>query len=54
MGLAVLHALDFEYLVRNQVQAANQQNLVVRGVKCVLCKALSAYCTSVPCVVFKV
>ena len=38
----------------NRVQAANQQDLVVQGVKCILCKACSAYCTSVPCVMFKV
>ena len=43
-----------QYLVRNQVQAANQQELVVQGVKCVLCKACSVYCTSVLYVVFKV
>ena len=34
-----------EYLVRNQVQAANQQDLVLQGVKCVLCKGCSVYCT---------
>ena len=38
-----------EDFVRIQVQAANQQDLVVQGVKCLLYKACSIYCTSVPC-----
>ena len=43
-----------EYLVRNQVRAAYQQDLVVQGVKGVLYKVLSVYCTSVLCVLCKV
>ena len=41
-------------MVRNQVQAANYQDLVVHGVKYLLYKACSVFCTSVPCVFFKV
>ena len=40
-----------QYLVRNQVLAAYQQDLVVQGVKCVLYKVLSVYCTSLPYIV---
>ena len=36
-----------EYSVRNQVQAVNQQVIVVQGVKNVLYKACSVYCTIV-------
>ena len=40
-----------EYLARNQVQSANQQDLAV---KFALCKACSVYCTSVSCGLLKV
>ena len=43
-----------EYLDRNQVWAANQQDLVVQGVMCVLYKKYSVCFTSVPCVLYKV
>ena len=43
-----------DYLVRYRVQAAYKQDLVVRGVKCVLYKALSKYCTSIPCILGKI
>ena len=43
-----------EYLVRNPVQSAYQQNLVVQGVKCVLYKICSVYCTNVPFVLYNV
>ena len=37
-------------MVRNQVQAAYQQDLILQGVKCVLYKVWSLYCTCGPCV----
>ena len=40
--------------MRNRVKAGNQQDIVVKGVKCVLYKACSVYCTNVPGVFFKV
>ena len=43
-----------EYLVRNQVQAAYQQDLVVQGGKCVLYKVSSVYCTSMQCILYQV
>ena len=47
------HRSNSEYLFRNQVQAANQQDLAKPGVKCVLCKACSVYRTSVLFVLYK-
>ena len=43
-----------EYFVRNPVQSAYQQDLVVHGVKCVSYKVCSVYCTNVPFVLYKV
>ena len=33
-----------EYLVRNRVQAANQQDLVIQGGKCALCNVQGMQC----------
>ena len=43
-----------EYLVRNPVQSAYQQDLFVQGVKCVFYKVCSVYYTNVPSVLYKV
>ena len=53
LRLPSLNISNSEYLVRNRVQAANQQDLLVKGVKCLLYKACSVYCTSVQCVMYK-
>ena len=59
VGSSVFFSTDkinhyFEYLVRNQVQAANQQDLIVQDVNCLLYQAYSVYFTSVPSVLLKV
>ena len=41
-----------EYLVRNQVQAAYQQDLVAKGVKCVLIKVCRMYLKGAQCVLY--
>ena len=43
-----------EYLDRNQVQAAYQEDLAVQGVKCLMYKVSSVFCASMPCVLYKV
>ena len=45
--ISLIYISSSEYLVRNRVQAANQQDLVLQGLKCVSCKTCSVYCTSV-------
>ena len=50
-GEAISHS---EQLVRNPVWPACQQDLDVQGIKCILYKVCSVYCTSVPCVMYEV
>ena len=49
-----MYKSNSEYLVRNQVQAANQQNLVEHGVERIMCQSCSVYRASVPSVLSKV
>ena len=50
----LLNILHSYYLIRNPVWSAYQQYLVVQGVKYVLYKVFSVYCTSVLRVLYKV
>ena len=43
-----------DYLVPNRVWAAQQQDSIVQGVKCILYKVWSVYCTSLPCRLYNV
>ena len=49
----ILHNSHSEYLLRNQVQAAYQPDLDVQGETGVLYNVSNVYCTSVPCVLYK-